>query len=82
MSAYVPRPVPTNAPAGLRAWLADELRIIALAFDRIQKVQLPALGAEPENAADGTIVYADGSNWNPGSGEGFYGREAGAWVKL
>lgn len=32
--------------------------------------------------ANGMIAYADGTSWNPGSGAGFYGYEAGAWVKL
>lgn len=82
MSSYTPSPVPVNAPAGLRAWLARELRNIATALDRIQGIQLPELGAAPAKISDGMIVYADGTSWNPGSGEGFYGREAGAWVKL
>lgn len=38
--------------------------------------------AQPASMTDGMIVYADGTLWNPGSGEGFYGRENGAWVKL
>lgn len=36
----------------------------------------------PSNPVDGDIAYADGTNWDPGSGAGFYGRESGAWVKL
>lgn len=46
------------------------------------EVRLPILRAPPVNAEDGLIVYADGTAWNPGSGAGFYGRQAGAWVKL
>lgn len=45
-------------------------------------VALAVLHVEPEKPVDGMIVYADGTNWNPGSGVGFYGYEAGAWVKL
>lgn len=40
------------------------------------------LTAEPGYKPDGLLVYADGTNWNPGSGAGFYGREGNAWVKL
>ncbi len=41
----------------------------------------------PQNVAlekprDGMITYADGTNWNPGSGEGFYGRVGGVWTFL
>lgn len=31
----------------------------------------------------GKLAYADGTTWNPGSGEGIYYRtQAGAWAKL
>lgn len=43
---------------------------------------LPEQTAQPSYVYDGMIVYADGTSWNPGSGEGFYGRVNGAWVKL
>ena len=45
-------------------------------------IQLQELTAAPSNIVDGLIIYADGTSYNPGSGEGFYGRENGAWVKL
>jgi hypothetical protein len=35
--------------------------------------------AEPIRYGDGDLVYADGTNWNPGSGEGLYHRAGGAW---
>jgi len=43
---------------------------------------LVAPTGEPAPAEDGMIAYADGVNWNPGSGEGFYGYYNGAWHKL
>ena len=36
----------------------------------------------PLKPQDGELRYADGTKWNPGAGEGFYGYENGAWVKL
>lgn len=33
----------------------------------------------PLKPRDGMIVLADGTNWNPGSGAGFYGYRAGSW---
>lgn len=36
----------------------------------------------PSGASNGAVAYADGTNWDPGSGEGFYGHENGSWVKL
>ena len=38
--------------------------------------------AAPLKPQDGELRYADGTKWNPGSGEGFYGYENGSWVKL
>ena len=31
---------------------------------------------------NGDIRYADGTNWNPGSGEGIYAYTNDAWAKL
>ena len=77
---YEPTVVPNDAPPGLRGWLARHMRQIA---DHLAApLHADVLSAEPARPADGDIVYADGTNWNPGSGEGFYGRENGAWVKL
>lgn len=44
--------------------------------------QLPELSVAPTKPRAGMIALADGTNWNPGSGAGFYGYYGGAWVKL
>lgn len=81
---YVPNAVPQGISAGVRTWLASQLRQIseALAAPDFQLVNLEARTAEPQRVQDGDIVRADGVNWNPGSGEGIYARLSGAWVKL
>lgn len=81
---YAPDAIPDDTPRGLKAWLATQLRLIAaeLSHGRPETVTLAVLGVEPARRPDGMVVYADGSEWNPGSGEGFYGRQNGAWVKL
>lgn len=38
--------------------------------------------AEPENPQDGWVVYADGTSWNPSSGEGIYAYYNNTWNKL
>lgn len=43
---------------------------------------LKKLNKEPAKRRTGMVVLADGSDWDPGSGAGFYGYNAGAWVKL
>jgi hypothetical protein len=47
-------------------------------------LQLVVLNAEPKLILPRMVVYADGTNWNPGSGEGIYRRNAAnsAWVFL
>lgn len=79
---YTPGPVPQGIPQQARAWLADELRKVSAAIAEVDSVNLVERAAEPAKLADGLLAYADGANWNPGSGEGFYGRYAGAWNAL
>lgn len=45
----------------------------------LKLTQLNAAIAKPE---DGMLVYADGTNWNPGSGEGIYAYYNSTWNKL
>jgi len=58
----------------------ERLRQEIQAITRITRLQV--LAAEPARYANGDVVYANNTDWNPGSGEGVYAREAGAWVKL
>jgi hypothetical protein len=73
---YRPDPVPSD-PKALQGYLSRE-------FDRIANivnadVKLETLHAEPAKPRDGLIVKADGTDWNPGSGEGAYCYYAAAW---
>lgn len=38
----------------------------------VDSIRLAELNAAPLKVADGIMVYADGTNWNPGAGRGFY----------
>jgi hypothetical protein len=52
--------------------------ITALAAGRLEKTHV-----EPTKRNAGDIRYADGTDWNPGTGEGIYFyNSAGSWVKL
>lgn len=45
----------------------------------------PDLGAIEPPAAflrEGLQAYADGVNWDPGSGKGLYRRDGSAWTKI
>lgn len=80
--AYSPNHVPDD-PAAIPMFLREELAYIAA------QVRLLALGhigvqfTAPLKPRRGDIRYADGVQWNPGTGEGMYFfNGAGAWVKL
>ena len=79
--AYNLRPVPTK-PEKLTSWLGEELRRIELAFKTVDRVQLQELNEAPDRPQTGQIELADGTNWNPGSGQGVYIYYGGAWNKL
>lgn len=36
----------------------------------------------PDRPRSTDIRYADGTNWDPGDGEGYYAYEGGSWNKL
>lgn len=76
---YRKRNVPPD-PAQLPQFLDQELSNL----EKAQQAPFPFLSVsmsyvEPTKVFDGMIVLADGTNWNPGSGAGFYGYRAGAW---
>ena len=76
---YTPSLVPdTYDPS----WVQRELEHIAQALSPIDTVRLVELHVEPTRPRTGDVVLADGSDWDPGSGQGFYGYYAGAWHKL
>lgn len=76
---YVPLPVPDKAEL-LPQYLKQEVLNISRAMSEAQPfLRLAMQYQEPKKLADGMIVLADGTSWNPGSGGGFYGYRAGAW---
>lgn len=75
--------LPPSHPEQLGSWVYQELnRIANAAREGKEVVKLVILHAEPSKSSDGDLVYADGTNWNPGAGAGFYGRIGGQWSKL
>lgn len=80
--AYVHRPPPGDARA-LPAFLQQELPRIAQGMQAAEMSRsFRVLYEEPEKYAVGDVVYADGTTWNPGSGEGLYVRKSGGWGYL
>ena len=60
---------PEQAPKEITAeYLIRELRRIADSIKDRYEISY----AEPDKPRAGDVVYADGTHWNPGSGEGIY----------
>lgn len=61
-------------------WMQDELAKLQQALNTPH--ELVEYNVVPVRPRDGLTVLADGTNWNPGSGQGAYTYYAGAWHKL
>lgn len=79
MGRYRRRVVVAGSSEELSQFLDDELAAIEATIHAPDLIQLTPLAAAPDNPRDGMLVCADGANWNPGSGGGFYGYFGGAW---
>lgn len=67
-------------PAQMPQFVDQELSRLEAALQApVPFVSLTVAYAEPAKVWDGMVLIADGTNWNPGSGTGFYGYRAGAW---
>lgn len=62
-------------------FLEAELFTIYQALNDAQVLDLRIIHAEPERPRDGMLVFADGTNWDPGNGRGLYTYDSG-WKKL
>lgn len=72
----------TETLAGLYAWAFREFQAIEQSFFDLDMIQLKETNVVPTKARTGMVVLADGTDWDPGSGAGFYGYYGGAWHKL
>lgn len=66
----------------LRRYVEEELDAIARDQAETSELELRPVYAEPAKPREGMIVFADGTSWNPGGGQGVYVYATGAWVKL
>ncbi|MDE1997792.1 MAG: hypothetical protein KGI52_02575, partial [Burkholderiales bacterium] len=67
-------------PKDLPQFLNEELSHIERAQQEpVFFLSLAVSNVAPTKVRDGMVVLADGTNWNPGSGGGYYGYRAGAW---
>jgi len=79
---YTKSPVPTE-PEDIPAYLQSELERLSSIINNISDGHYDVLHVAPDKPRTGDVRYADGSDWNPGSGEGLYiYLSTGAWSKL
>ena len=81
---YTPGRVPAEL-AQLAQFLQSEIERITDGLESPFTHQLlEQLTVEPSRkpTAQALVAYADGTNWNPGGGEGIYAYYSGAWNKL
>lgn len=80
---YTPRLPQNLTPEQVPQFLYEELNRLATEINQIQQgIVLDELNVAPSRPVAGLTVRADGTNWNPGSGQGVYTYYGGAWNKL
>jgi len=77
--SYFPDPAPAD-PAQLTEYIEREFRRIGAEIGKI--MDLEELHTAPERVSVGMVRMADGTSWNPGSGQGVYLYNGTTWVKL
>ena len=81
----VNRWTPNPAPVGnenLSDYLFHELNRLSDVLFNLDVFRLEPTNVAPKKPRNGDIRYADGTNWDPGSGEGIYAYTNDAWAKL
>jgi hypothetical protein len=81
INRYAPQPVPED-PNALAAYLRNELQQIQFALSQLADGQIDVTTVAPAKPRDGMIRRADGTGWNPGSGQGVYCYYNYAWRLL
>ena len=82
VNRWSPNPAPVD-PAQLPDYLFSELSRVGSIIFNLDTFRLEPTYVAPEKPRAGDIRYADGTNWNPGSGgEGIYAYFNNTWNKL
>jgi len=79
---FTPELTPLDAEE-VRASVDRNFFTVQSVLDSVQDGHLDVVYTAPTKPNQGDIRYADGTSWDPGSGEGIYFyNSAGSWVKL
>lgn len=77
-TAYQPGSPPDD-PAQLPRFLREELLRLKAAYDALADGFDPVCYEAPAKPRDGMRRYADGTQWDPGSGRGLYRYDGTTW---
>jgi hypothetical protein len=73
----------TKAPPRYeQGWVDLQFERVEQGLTNFDSIRLTETNVAPEKPRNGDLRFADGVNWDPGSGAGFYGFYGGNWVKL
>ena len=75
---YQPDQAPENIDS-LARYVHTELMRVAAVLELAVVRSVEFQDVEPTRAKDGMVCAADGTNWNPGSGQGVYVYYGAAW---
>jgi hypothetical protein len=85
MVKYTPaRPPDTSSasPQDVIEWAKKEFEVISRNFQEHDITGFKVTNVAPPKPREGNMAFADGTNWNPGSGRGLYEYRGGTWQKL
>lgn len=81
MAQFQIAPVPFEIEDKVVADWLNDLQLRLQAYTSLQN-EYDVLNVAPDRPRRGLVVYADGVNWNPGSGEGLYRFNGSTWIFL
>lgn len=79
--SYTPDAPPSEL-SGLGIYITNELNKVKAAIDALATGHLDKTYVAPKKPRDGDIRYADGTSWNPNSGQGVYYYNGTIWKLL
>lgn len=76
--SYVPEIIAPSTD--LYQYVEEEFRKLQYVLAYIQEGRQDELHVAPGKPDEGQVVYADGTDWNPGRGKGLYVYKSGVWT--
>lgn len=81
-AARLPPVVSDPDAVAVAQWAREELDAIMHRLNQPIALTFDEQHHAPEKPRVGLVVYADGTDWNPGSGEGLYVYKSGGWTLI